>query len=243
MDRAGVALRPAHRPVEVISLLDSGPVPYDTALSLQREAEERVKAGGRETLFLIEHEPVITIGRNASRRDLLVTESFLASQGIALRDSDRGGKLTYHGPGQLVAYPVLNLAPDRRDVRRYVRDLEEVLIRTAADFGVEASRSELPGRWSSVWAGNDKLAAIGVHLSRWVTTHGVALNVSTDLSRFSLIVPCGIPDGGVTSLERLRAPMAAPPLLEVARRFVARFDEAFDRQPGRPGQPAARLAG
>ncbi len=116
-------------------------------------------------------------------------------------------------------------------MRRYVRDLEEVLIRTAADFGVPASRSDLPGRWSSVWAGNDKLAAIGVHLSRWVTTHGAALNVTTDLSRFSLIVPCGITDGGVTSLERLLAPHAPPPLTNVADRFVAHFAAIFDRTP------------
>ena len=174
---------------------------------------------------------MVTIGRNAGRADLLVTEEALASKGVALRVSDRGGKLTFHGRGQLVAYPVLNLAPDRTDVRRYVRDLEEVLIRTAADFGVAASRSGLPGRWASVWAGNDKLAAIGVHLSRWVTTHGAALNVSTDLTRFALIVPCGITDGGVTSLERLLAPRAAPSLAEVAGRFVARFAEVFDRDP------------
>jgi lipoyl(octanoyl) transferase len=190
-----------------------------------------VRAGGRETLFLLEHEDVITIGRNASPRDLLVSEGLLASWGVALRESDRGGKLTYHGPGQLVAYPVLNLAPDRRDVRRYVRDLEEVLIRTAADFGVPASRSDLPGRWSSVWAGNDKLAAIGVHLSRWVTTHGAALNVTTDLSRFSLIVPCGITDGGVTSLQRLLSPHAPPSLTDVADRFVAHFAAIFGRTP------------
>ena len=228
MDRAGIALT---RPVDVVSLLSGGRVPYDAALRLQREAAARVKAGGCETLFLLEHEDVITVGRNAGRGDLLVSEAFLESKGVALRTSDRGGRLTYHGAGQLVAYPVLDLAPDRTDVRRYVHDLEEVLIRTAADFGVPASRSALPGRWASVWSGNDKLAAIGVHLSRWVTTHGVALNVSTDLSRFALIVPCGITDGGVTSLERLLSPRPAPPLVEVAARFVARFAEVFDRVP------------
>ena len=228
MDRARVALT---RPVDVVSLLSEGRVSYDAALRLQRDAEARVKTGGRETLFLLEHEEVITIGRNAGRGDLLVSEALLASQGVALRTSDRGGKLTYHGPGQLVAYPVLDLAPDRTDVKRYVRDLEEVLIRTAADYGVAASRSALPGRWASVWAGNDKLAAVGVHLSRWVTTHGVALNVSTDLSRFALIVPCGITDGGVTSLAKLLSPKSAPPLAEVAARFVAGFAEVFDRAP------------
>ncbi len=227
MDGAGI---PLTRPIEVVSLLESGPVPYDAALERQRAAEARVKAGGPETLFLLEHEPVVTVGRNAGRKDLLVPEPFLEALGIALRDSDRGGKLTYHGPGQLVAYPVLDLSPDRRDVRRYVRDLEEVLIRTAADFGVAASRSDLPGRWSSVWVGNDKLAAIGVHLSRWVTTHGAALNVSSDLARFSLFIPCGITDGGVTSLERLLPGTPAPTLAEVARRFLVHFEEVFDRK-------------
>ncbi len=228
MDGAGVALT---RPVEVVSLLSGGRVSYDAALRLQAEARGRVLAGGREALFLLEHEDVITIGRNADRKDLLVAEGFLASKGIALRESDRGGKLTFHGPGQLVSYPVLSLAPGRRDVRGYVHDLEETLIRTAADFGVTAARSDLQGRWASVWVGNDKLAAIGVHLSRWVTTHGAALNVSTDLSRFALIVPCGIADGGVTSLARLLAPAAAPALPEVAARFLANFCEVFDRKP------------
>ncbi|MGE5346083.1 MAG: lipoyl(octanoyl) transferase LipB [Acidithiobacillales bacterium] len=226
------------RRIDVISLLDSGHASYDAAVLLQRDAEERVKAGGRETLFLLQHAPVVTVGRNASRRDLLVTEPFLAAHGILLRDSDRGGKLTYHGPGQLVAYPVLNLAPDRKDVRRYIRDLEEVLIRTAGDFGVGASRSDRPGRWSSVWVGNDKLAAIGVHLSRWVTTHGVALNVTTALEPFTFIVPCGIEDGGVTSLERLLLGRPAPSLRDVSERFVAHFADVFDRRPERAAEGA-----
>src|SRR5262249_38774412 len=136
----------------------------------------------------------------------------------------------YHGPGQLVAYPILNLSPDRTDVRRYVRDLEEALLLTARDFGVTAERSPVRERWSSLWVRNEKLAAIGVHLSRWVTTHGAALNVTTDLARFSLIVPCGITDGGVTSLQRL-IPKTAPTLNEVAMSFTAHFCEVFDREP------------
>lgn len=219
------------RRIDVVSLLSEGRVSWDAAFALQKEAASRVKAGGPETLFLLEHEDVITVGRNAGLGELLVSEDFLRQRGIALRVADRGGKLTYHGPGQLVAYPVLDLSPDRRDVRRYVHDLEDVLIRTAADFGVAAARSPLPGRWSSVWVGNDKLAAIGVHLSRWVTTHGVALNVSTELARFSLMVPCGIADGGVTSLAVVTG-APAPSLEEVGRRFVAHFTDVFGREAG-----------
>jgi lipoyl(octanoyl) transferase len=219
------------RPIRIVSLLSQGCVSYDAALELQKDAEERVKAGGSETLFLLEHEEVITIGRNAHRGELLVSEEALRRERVALRATDRGGKLTYHGPGQLVAYPVMDLSPDRRDVRRYVRDLEEVLIATAADFGVAAGRSDLPGRWASVWAGNEKLAAIGVHLSRWVTTHGVALNVTTNLARFSLFIPCGIADAGVTSLQRLVPQRPAPTLPEVAMCFVTHFTAVFDRLP------------
>jgi lipoyl(octanoyl) transferase len=221
------------RRTDVVSLLAEGRVSWDAAFALQKQAAERLKAGGPETLFLLEHDDVVTVGRNAGLGELLVSEDFLRQKGIALRVADRGGKLTFHGPGQLVAYPVLDLSPDRQDVRRYVRDLEEVLIRTARDFGVEAARSPAPERWASVWVGNDKLAAIGVHLSRWITTHGVALNVSTDLARFSLFVPCGISDGGVTSLSKTSG-APPPPLDAVARRFVSHFSEVFERETG-PG--------
>jgi len=219
------------RRTEVVSLLREGRVSWDAAFALQKQAAARVKAGGPEALFLLEHEDVVTVGRNAGLGELLVSEDLLRQKGIALRVADRGGKLTFHGPGQLVVYPVLDLSPDRRDVRRYVRDLEEALIRTARDFGVEAARSPVPDRWASVWVGNDKLAAIGVHLSRWVTTHGAALNVTTDLARFSLFVPCGIADGGVTSLARLAAG-TPPSLAEVAGRFVVHFSDVFEREVG-----------
>ena len=218
------------RTVEVVSLLSRGPVPYDEALALQKEAERKVKDGGTETLFLLEHADVITIGRNAGRGDLLAADAFLAKAGIDVRTADRGGKLTFHGPGQLVAYPVLNLAPGETDVRRYIRTLEEALIRTAAGYGVEAGRSAVPERWASVWVGNDKLAAIGVHLSSWVTTHGIALNVRTDLSRFALIVPCGITDGGVTSLQRALGPVPAPTVADAAAAFTGHFAELFGRR-------------
>jgi lipoyl(octanoyl) transferase len=219
------------RPLDVVSLLPLGPRPYGEVLGLQKRAEARAKEGGRETLFLLEHEDVVTAGRNAGTADLHVSPGELARLGVALHPSDRGGKLTFHGPGQLVAYPILRLEGKERDVKLLVRRLEEVLVLTAADFGVEAARSDVPERWSSVWVGNDKLAAIGVHLSDWVTTHGVALNVTTRLERFGLFVPCGIADGGVTSLERARPDRPPPALSAVAARFVARFAEVFDREP------------
>lgn len=221
------------RALDVVNLLPEGRVSWDAAFALQREAEARVKAGGRETLFLLEHEDVITVGRNAGFGELLVSKDFLLQKGVALRITDRGGKLTFHGPGQLVAYPVLDLSHGRRDVRRYVCDLEETLIRTARDFGVSAARSPVPERKASIWVENDKLAAIGVHLSRWVTTHGAALNVSTDLARFSLFIPCGIADGGVTSLSREIPDKPPPALPEVAECFLTYFLKVFDREKGK----------
>jgi lipoyl(octanoyl) transferase len=220
------------RSLDVVNLLPEGRVSWDAAFALQREAEARVKAGGHETLFLLEHADVITVGRNAGLGELLVSEDFLLQRGVALRVADRGGKLTFHGPGQLVAYPVLDLSHGRRDVRRYVCELEETLIRTARDFGVSAARSPVPERKASIWVGNDKLAAIGVHLSRWVTTHGAALNVSTDLARFSLFIPCGIADGGVTSLSRETPNKPPPALPEVAECLVSHFLKVFDREEG-----------
>lgn len=228
-----------HRPLDVVSLLPLGPRPYGEVLELQKRAEARAREGGRETLFLLEHEDVVTAGRNAGTGDLHVSPDQLARLGVAFQASDRGGKLTFHGPGQLVAYPVLRLEGRERDVKLLVRRLEEVLLLTAADFGVAAARSDVPARWSSVWVGNDKLAAIGVHLSDWVTTHGVALNVTTRLERFDLFVPCGIADGGVTSLERARPGAPPPAVAEVAERFVVRFAEVFEREPLAAALPAA----
>jgi lipoyl(octanoyl) transferase len=205
-----------------------GRIGYGRALVFQREVAARVAHGSRETLLLLEHEPVFTLGRNASEADVLFTAEKRRELGIELFEADRGGKATYHGPGQLVGYPILNLDPDRRDVRRYVHDIEEVLLRTLADFGVSADRSPFKERLSSVWIGNDKIAAIGVHLSRWITTHGFALNVTEEpLPYFRGIVPCGITDGGVTSVERvLRRPVE---VREVVPRFLAHFGEVFGR--------------
>jgi lipoyl(octanoyl) transferase len=206
-----------------------GRIGYDASLSLQREVARRVAAGGEETLLLLEHEPVFTLGRNAMASDILFTPEKCRRLGIEVRETDRGGKVTYHGPGQLVGYPVLNLSPDRRDVKRYVADLEEVLIRTLSDFGIAAARSALRERVTSVWVGNDKIAAIGVHLSRWITTHGFALNVTDEpFANFAGIIPCGIADGGVTSIERVLRRRI--PFTDVIPVLVRRFREVFGRE-------------
>jgi lipoyl(octanoyl) transferase len=206
-----------------------GRLGYDAALLLQAEAARRVANGGPEELLLLEHEPVFTLGRNASTADILFTPERCRELGIAVRETNRGGKVTYHGPGQLVVYPILDLSPDRRDVKRYVTDLEEVLIRTLADHGIAAGRSAMPERVTSVWVGNDKIAAIGVHISRWVTTHGFALNVTNEpLESFRGIVPCGITDGGVTSMERVLGEGPSP--RAVAELLTPRFGAVFGRE-------------
>ncbi len=206
-----------------------GRIRYEQGLALQREAAESVAEGGPERLLLLEHEPVFTLGRNATAADVLFTPEKRRELKIDLYESDRGGKVTYHGPGQLVGYPVLNLDPDRRDVRRYVRDLEDVLIGALAELGVPADRSPRPERLSSVWVGDAKIAAIGVHLSRWITTHGFAMNVTDEpLPYFQGIVPCGITDGGVTSIERSLGRRIEP--RDVVPVLVRRFAEVFGRE-------------
>jgi lipoyl(octanoyl) transferase len=195
-----------------------GRAAYRRVLADQVAARERVWAGAAGVVLLCEHPPVITLGRSADRSNIL------APGDVAIEQIERGGDVTYHGPGQLVGYPILDLKPDRCDVRRYVRDIEEVLIRTAADFGVTAGRID---RLTGVWVGREKLGAIGVRIARWVTSHGFAFNVTTDLSYFDLIVPCGIADHGVTSLQRLTG--RAVPVQEVASRVAVRFGEVFAR--------------
>jgi lipoyl(octanoyl) transferase len=202
-----------------------GLVTYADALELQKRLVEQRKADEiPDQLLLLEHPPVITLGvktRN-DRSHVLASETELAAQGVEIFETGRGGDVTYHGPGQLVGYPIIDLKPDRCDVHRYVRDLEEVLIRAAATFGISAGRSE--GQ-SGAWVGNDKLAAIGVRIARWVTSHGFALNVTTDLSHFDLIVPCGLTGKGVTSLERLtRRPI---PMAEVEAAVIAAFRQVI----------------
>ena len=180
-----------------------GVMQYADALELQRElVEERRSGKVPDLLLLVQHPHVVTLGVSArhSLSNLRVSQSVLQNMGVEFCEAPRGGDVTYHGPGQLVGYPILDLRPDRCDVHLYVRDLETVLTRTAFAFGVQATRvAGLTG----VWAGRDKLAAIGVRLSRWVTSHGFALNVETDLTYFDLIRPCGIEERGVTSLAQV----------------------------------------
>jgi lipoyl(octanoyl) transferase len=206
-----------------------GTIDYQAALDLQKQlVEERKQGLIPDQLLLLEHPHVITLGarnHNASS-NVLETPDALARKGVAIFETGRGGDVTYHGPGQLVGYPIIELPKERRDVHRYVRDLEEVLIQAVSDFGITAAR--IPGL-TGIWCGDEKLAAIGVRISRWVTSHGFALNVSTDLSHFGLIVPCGITDKGVTSMERL---LARPvPMAEVATAVERRFMGVFQASP------------
>ena len=177
-----------------------GRVPYGEALSLQELlVDERRRGAAPDTLLLLEHPPVITLGRSTGSGHVLLADDEIAARGIEVFEAGRGGDVTYHGPGQLVGYPIVALHGARRDARRYLRDLEEVLLRTAADFGVRAGREE---RLTGAWVGGRKLAAIGVRLATgWITSHGFSLNVSGDLAGFDAIVPCGIRGRGVTSLQ------------------------------------------
>jgi lipoyl(octanoyl) transferase len=206
-----------------------GVVPYAEGVELQKAlVEERRADRIPDTLLLLEHPHVITLGVKA-RNTLSNVRADAAernARGVELYESGRGGDVTYHGPGQLVGYPILDLNPDRRDVHRYVRDLEDVLIRTVRGFGLDADRiAGLTG----VWTSEEKIAAIGIRISRWITSHGFALNVTTDLSYFGLIVPCGITDRGVTSLAaRLGRPVS---LDEVIPPLVTNFADVFGRTP------------
>lgn len=203
-----------------------GSMPYAEAHALQQDLVEKRKLEEiHDQLLLLEHPHVITLGRAANGANVLIDEAARARFGVELFETGRGGDVTYHGPGQLVGYPIIKLAPDRCDIRRYVRDLEEVLIRTASDFGIVAGRVEgLIG----VWVGEEKLAAIGVRVSRWVTMHGFAFNVTTDLAYFRLIVPCGITDHGVTSLEKLLG--RSVEIADVAQSVTRHFGQVFSEE-------------
>lgn len=202
-----------------------GRMDYEAALALQKETERAVQTGRQpDTLLLLEHPHTLTIGRRGDNSGILLPATLLAERGITVFETNRGGKLTYHGLGQIVGYPIINLSPDREDVHRFVRDLEEVLVRTMTDFEIAAFR--IPGL-TGVHTELGKVAAIGVHIARWVTTHGFALNVNTDLSYFDLIIACeGEP---VTSMQKLLDRELA--LSEVEDRIVAHFGEVFDCEP------------
>ena len=203
-----------------------GIVGYDDGLHLQESAIEHLRSGeAPEQLLLLEHPHVFTLGRGADSSNILADPLQLQTNSVEVHETGRGGDVTYHGPGQLVGYPIINLKPDRCDVHRYVRDLEEALIRTISEFGVTGTRIK---GLTGVWVGNDKIAAIGVRIARWITSHGFALNVNTDLSYFNMIVPCGITDKGVTSLSRLLGSQI--PMSDVTRVVSSQFAQVFERE-------------
>ena len=213
------------RPLEVRRL---GVVPYAEALALQRMLVEARRTGSTpDLLLLLEHLPVVTLGVNVddSRAHIVATPARLAELGVEIHETGRGGDVTYHGPGQIVGYPIVDLRPDRQDVHRYVRDIEEVMIRVCGDYGIVAGRIQ---GLTGTWVGADKIGAIGIRISRWITSHGFAFNVTTNLEHFGLIVPCGLPDRGVTSIERETGRRVA--ISEVEEAFVRHFCSVFDRE-------------
>lgn len=207
--------------------MDLGLVPYLPAFDLQRRLVQARKAGAiPDVLLLCEHPHVITLGRNGHRNNLRVNDRLLAQQNVEFHHTDRGGDITYHGPGQIVGYPILDLVEHRRDVRWYVEQLEDVMMRAAADIGISTKRDAAHrGVWAATPAGDEKLAALGVHLSRWITSHGFAFNVSTDLRYFDWIIPCGIAGSRATSLEKLLGRSVRSD--EVQPRLVAHFADVF----------------
>ena len=211
-----------------IAAYDLGRLPYREALDLQRRAVAARAAGATgDAIYFVEHEPVLTVGRAGHAENLVASESLLRARGVDVVPIERGGDITYHGPGQVIAYPILALSelPSGRDLHRYLRDLEEVLIGMLASYGVSAGRRP---PYTGVWVGDRKVAAIGVAVRRWITFHGFALNLDPDLTHFEWIHPCGIRDLGVTSMRELLG--EAPPRAEV----LARLREAFARIWNRP---------
>ncbi len=214
------------RPLEIRRL---GTIDYSEALAMQRALVEERRAGHvPDLLLLLQHPPVITLGvkGDGGRSNVVATPERLSEMGINVSEAGRGGDVTYHGPGQIVGYPILDLKPDRCDVHRYVRDIEEVMIRTCADYGIEAGRIK---GLTGTWVGAEKIGAIGIRISRWITSHGFAFNVTTNLDHFGLIVPCGISDRGVTSIEK--ATGRRVPIPEVEDVIVRHFADVFEREP------------
>lgn len=201
-------------------------VTYANGMAMQETlVKMRQEEAIPDQLLLLEHPPVITLGRGGDKANLLASNDLLDREGVEFWDTTRGGDITYHGPGQLVGYPILHLGENNRDVRKYVTSLEEAIIRTVAEYGITAARSQGD---RGVWVGNDKIAAIGVRVARWVTSHGFALNIAPNLSHFRLITPCGLQGRGVTSIEMLTG--QAPPRHEVEQKFARHFAELFDRE-------------
>ncbi|MCE1228777.1 MAG: lipoyl(octanoyl) transferase LipB [Firmicutes bacterium] len=209
-----------------------GPVFYEAGLRMQKSLASDVEAGSLpDQILILEHPPVFTLGRNATRRDIHVNDAFLRERGVGVFETDRGGQVTYHGPGQVVVYPLCNLGDGRKDLGRFVRGLEEVMIRTAGDFGVKAHRLEgFPGVWVETERGWEKLGALGIHLKRWLSTHGIAFNVNPGLHHFRWITPCGITDKGVCSLASLLGD-AAPTWEEAALSLERHLTEVLAYEP------------
>jgi lipoyl(octanoyl) transferase len=201
-------------------------VTYENGMALQQKlVEMRQQDALDDQLLLLEHPPVITLGRGGKHENLLASPEVLAANGVRFFETTRGGDITYHGPGQIVGYPILHLGEGNRDVRRYVTNVEEVLIRTVADYGITAERVE--GK-RGIWVGSNKIAAIGVRIARWVTSHGWALNANTNLDHFRLITPCGLHGTGVTSIEREIGRPVDP--AEVRARLAENFSAVFERE-------------
>ena len=212
--------------VPVLECIDMGRIAYEPMVRLQEQRHADVVADKvDDALFLLEHPDVITLGKNSSVEHVLTSKDDLRESGCELFQSTRGGDVTYHGPGQLVAYPIVRLREKEKDIRKFVFNLEEILIRTCADFNIHAQRVDgLRG----IWVGNNKIAALGVRIARWTTMHGVALNVDTDLTKFSSIVPCGIAHRGVTSMEKILG--CAPSMTEVKDVFVQHAGVILNRE-------------
>lgn len=211
--------------VSSVLVVEPGLVPYTTALVLQESYAKAVMNGtGPETLILLEHPHVITLGRGFHKENLLMSPELLAERGIAVEETGRGGDVTYHGPGQVVGYPILNIS-NKPDLHLYLRNLEELMIRTVADFGIQADRK--PGM-TGIWVHDEKIGAIGVRVVRWITSHGFALNANTNLKYFDYIVPCGIKQYGVTSLQKLLGHEV--PIQEVHDSLIKSFESIFNRR-------------
>jgi len=212
-----------------------GTVDYAEAHELQKRLQDQRIAGEIEdTVLLLEHPPVLTLGRSAKAQHVVAPAEALEARGIDVHEVGRGGDVTYHGPGQLVVYPIIDLKPNRKDVRKYVWSLEETMIRTCADFGLSASRIR---GLNGAWVGDRKIGAVGVRISRWVTMHGLALNANSDLSHFQLIVPCGIADKAVTSLSaELGRTVSAKEVIDpLAGHFASLFEAELEWRDAPPG--------